>query len=200
MSMDPIVGYEQKGSTHYDRIYTLYKEKKPLKSPLCEPCSIGARCQATLKDGTKFSRLFAMIKAMKCTGRNKENDLRLASAMFNKEKVKHLREDVGTKFKYLTCWRIFIEFFKFAALEHITPSTKITSSKDEDVEEDKREVKVEAKKCKTDGRHAGCQGANGHRALEEYRTKKLRLMCETIDLQMQHVQGMEMHKEIQLYI
>ena len=68
---------------------------------------------------------------MKKSGVNEEDEIRLATALFNKIKVQHPSEDVGRKFKYIEAWMILREMPKFSVdgMEHMSNSaTNSTTS------------------------------------------------------------------------
>ena len=43
----------------------------------------------------RFSGCFASVKKMKRSGVNEDDEIRLATALFNKKRVEHPKEDVG---------------------------------------------------------------------------------------------------------
>lgn len=212
VSNDPITGSDQKGGTYYDRIYAAYKAKKPVGAPLRKQSSVETRCRTIQKECTRFSAMFSSVKQMKRSGVNETDEVRLATALFNKREVEHPNEDVGPKFRFLSCWELLRHFPKFAVADRAearsSQQDEVTAAESEERSgsvgetKEKTEGKEDSKagvKRRMDDRPPGRQYAKQQRALEEHRTKKLRMAKEAIDLQKRHVEALERHNDIQLF-
>lgn len=47
---------------------------------------------------------------------NEDDEIRMATAMFDKMKVSHPREDVGKSFRFLQCWELLRDLPNFSAV------------------------------------------------------------------------------------
>ena len=164
-----------------------------------------------MKECTRFSAMFATVKDLRRSGVNEDDEVRLATALFNKREVAHPNEDVGPTFRFLSCWEIMRALPKFAAAEHRAGKESEQESeqgvKNDDSEDSKggskgTKVGLESKislKRKTEDRPPGRQFAKQQRALEQHRAKKLRMTSEAIALQKRHVEALERNNDIALF-
>lgn len=181
VTTDAITGNEQPGTTYYSRIYDSYKLVRPKDAPLRPLASIETRVKDIQKQCTRFSGCVRSIKAMKRSGISAEDELRLATALFNKKEVQHPREDVGKAFKYMDAWHILCDLPKFSA------ATAGLSAESQE----KRGVKRE--------RPEGRQKAKQERDNQEHRDKKMRMAAKAVELQKKQVHELEMHNMILLF-
>lgn len=209
VTTDPIVGAEQEKKTYYKRIYEGYVERKPVDACVSPFSSVETRVKAILTGVTRFSGCYASVKAMKKSGVSEEDEIRLATAFYNKKKISHPKEDVGPPFKFLHSWKILRSFPKFSAAEQASPSAQSTTEDNEDGDVSTCEVE-ERESVETDGcgtkrkvpkfeRPPGRQRSKELRALEEHRSKKLKMASESLDLQKRHVEELERQNDIQLF-
>lgn len=151
---------------------------------------------------------------MKRSGVCERDEVCLATAPYNKKKVQHPNEDVGPPFRFLGCWESLRVLPKFSAAGQVEQSKSEDDNRDPSVSDTektigsseescvKQEVKDESKvrvKIKSEDRPVGRQFAKQQRALEQHRSKKLRLANEVILLQKKQVEALERHNDIHLF-
>ena len=95
VSMDPITGSDQKEGTYYTRIWEAYKLKKPDDCVTRPMSSVQTWVKTMLKETVRFAACFKSVMEMRKSGHSDEDKVRLGTALFNKIKVAHPREDVG---------------------------------------------------------------------------------------------------------
>ena len=133
VTTDPIVGAEQQAKTYYKRIYKGYLERKPVDACVRPFSSVKTRVKTILTNVSRFSGCYASVKAMKKSVVSEEDEIRLATAFFNRKKMDHPKEDVGPQFKFLTAWEVLRQFPKFNAADQASSSARSTTEEDGDV-------------------------------------------------------------------
>lgn len=215
VTTDPIVGSDQKGGTFYERIYDAYKDKKPTDCAVRPFNSIETRCKQILTNCTRFSACYASAKALKRSGTNEADNIRLATAFFNKKNVERPSDDVGPKFKFMPSWLVLRILPKFqaggstptrasASDDEAEDATSGPASADLSTGEDDRQSSpsasaVLAKSRKRPERPPGRQRAKELRSLAEHRVKKLRMANDSLELHKRHVAALDRHNDITLF-
>lgn len=74
------------------------------------------RIKEILNETVCFATCFKSIEAMPKSSHSDDDKIRLATAMLNKIKVQHPREEVRKPFIFLKCWEIVRHLPKFAAV------------------------------------------------------------------------------------
>lgn len=204
VSMDPITGTDQKEATYYSRIWEAYKTKKPSDAVSRPLTSVTTRCKTILKESVRFAACFKSIESMRKSGHSDDDNVRLATALFNKKKVSHPREDVGKPFRFTKCWEILRDLPKFSAAaeggsssgsgsysvsgaEAGEPHAGVSTS---DGDREKKE-----KKERPDGRRK----AKEELAAQHVRAKKLKLAEQAVRLLDEQVQALNKRNEILLF-
>lgn len=77
--------------------------------------SVIRRIKAILKERVRFATGFKSVEAICKIGHSDDDKIWLATALFNKFKVQHLREEVGKPFKFLKCWEMLRDLPNFSA-------------------------------------------------------------------------------------
>lgn len=198
VSTDPISGSEQKSMTYYRRIYEYYKMKKPTDALLRPESSIETRVKDIQKQCVRFSACFSSVQKMKRSGVNEDDEIRLATALFNKIKVNHPQEDVGRKFKYLKAWNILRDLPKFAAggEEQTSAPAPAPASSSPSGESSTEAVRSGGPHSE---RPVGRKRAKELKAKEEQHNKRIRLAQAALELQKKQVHELEEHNNILLF-
>lgn len=201
VSTDPISGSEQRQITYYGRIYIAYKQKKPADAPLRSESSVESRVKDIQKQCVRFSGCFASIKALKRSGVNEDDEICLATALFNKRKVQHPNEDIGKRFKYLEAWEVLRALPKYSAAGEASPSNTEsgTTTGLGSTAASGKEGGTESPAKSGGDRPMGRKRAKEVRIKEEQQNKKLRLAESALELQKKQVKELEEHNLILLF-
>lgn len=203
ISTDSIVGSEQKEGTFYMRIWELYKQKKPVDASVRPLTSVQTRIKSILKSCVRFSAFHKTVRDLKKSGCNEDDEVRLATALFNHKKVTHPNEDVGKPFKFIKCWFLLRDLPKFQAVQN-TPSRNCSDSGSAECDEAEsstplstdgsgKDLKQERKR--PDGRRKAKEMA----ALQHMKAKKMKLAETAIKLQERQLAELAERNEILLF-
>lgn len=195
ISTDPITGSDQKEGTYYTRIWESYKTKKPTDTVTRPMTSVQTRVKTILKDRVRFAACYKSIKNLHRSGHSEEDEVRLATALFNNVKVTHPREDIGRSFRFLPCWELLRDLPKFTAMAQGNASSIETKTSEQDANSDtKTEVKTE-EKIRPDGRRKAKEELAAH----HMRAKKIKIAETAVKLQQQQVAEITRRNEILLF-
>lgn len=186
---------EQKQLTYYARIYDKYKQLKPVDAPLRPESSIETRVKEIQKQCVRFSGCFASVKSMKRSGVNDEDEIRLTTALFNKQEVQHPNEDVGRAFRFIDAWNALRVLPKFSADGGSAQScAATTSTKESEVNPENEEESPGPSR-----RPMGIKRAKHVKEMEQTNIKKIRLAQSALELQKKQVKELEEHNMILLF-
>lgn len=94
VSTDTIINSDQKAGFDHNRTYKAYKEHKLRDAVVFSFHSVKTRVRLILKECVCFAACLKSTKDLNKSGVCEDDDIRLATALFNKLVVHHLREDV----------------------------------------------------------------------------------------------------------
>lgn len=116
--------------------------------------SVQTGLKTIIEGCVRFSACFRTIKNKKKSEHNEDNEVRLATALFNKRLVIYLFEDVEKLFRFLSCWYLLGNQPRFQAASLPTQTTFEVSPKVGETMEDSAESIEEesARKARPDGR------------------------------------------------
>lgn len=100
--------------------------KKPCDMAECTISSVQMRFKLILKSCVQFAACLKTVKYMKKSGHTEEDDVILATAMYNKHTVSYPMDDVGKHFNFLRWCYLLRDLPKLQ--EAFSPITNSTSS------------------------------------------------------------------------
>lgn len=201
VSLDPITGTDQKEGTYYARIWEVYQMKKPRDCVTRPMTSVQTRIKTIVKETVRFAACFRSIETMRKSGHSDEDIIRLSTALFNKVKVAHPREDIGKPFRFLKCWELVRDLPKFRAGTAGTPVNETGSEEGTGggLNDRNSASNVTGKPSEDCARPDGRRKAKEELAVQNIRAKKLKLAEHAVRLQEQHVEELNRRNEILLF-
>lgn len=161
---DSIVGAKKNGDMFFRAIHEIYNDKyKPRQRQRRSFESIIKRVKLVTKQCLTFSSCVARIARMNSGGRNDEDQIKLATAIYNERDIRFTTDDCGPEFKLMTVWHVLKDHLKFmAAFEGEKKSTTPQASNEEGgsavtadgyVEYDKNSEAISLSLTRPTGRH-----------------------------------------------
>lgn len=199
VSLDPVIGTDQKEAKYYERIWHVYKEKKPEDAITRPLTSVQTRVKTMVKECVRFAACYRSIVAMRKSGFTEDDNIRLATALFNKVKISHPREDVGKPFRFLKAWEVVRDLPKFMAAADGSSAGVESGSGTNASEKSEGETAAEGEEKSVKKRPDGRRKAKQEQADQHVRAKKLKLAEAAVRLQEQQVEEITRRNEILLF-
>lgn len=131
--------------------------------------SVQTRFNVILKNKVRFAACLKNVHTMGKRVHNEDEEIRMATAMFNKMKVSHPSEEAGKLFRFLKCLELPRDFSKFST---VMDGGSSSASQTKLSQKGKTEDKVKA--CKKD-RPIRRRKAKEDLQTQHVRTKKVKL-------------------------
>lgn len=199
VSTDAVIGADQRGKAYYKRIYDAYKERKPKDAVMRPFSSVETRLKNILTKSTRFAACYQSVKQLKKSGISYDDEVRLATALYNKKTVEHPREDVGPPFIHVKAWELLRDLPKFQAAVSgpIVPTPSDSCPAHSSTGEGNSDSTKEDTKKRE--RPEGRKKAKADAAMQAIRAKKLKLVESAVRIQQQHVAEITRRNEILLF-
>lgn len=121
-SEDAVIGSDQKGEVFFKAINEYYHTIKPAYCSRRNDKSTERRIKKILADCLSFAGCVAKVSSARPSGTNSDDELHLATALFNKLEITSMSDSCGPPFKFMSSYHLLKDHPKFDLIANREPT------------------------------------------------------------------------------